>query len=96
MDNPSEQTMPQERSYSPEIRAVVCRNPALQMSPHVILDSNSAPARVQIERTFGILKRFRKMREGTIKLTDSPSFISDLVRLTAFVTNLIIEKKIDA
>ena len=57
----------------------------------MIFASDFAPSRGVVEQSICQLKRFRKLKEGRIRMTDSYEFINNLVQLAAICVNTKME-----
>ncbi|MBY0309101.1 MAG: transposase family protein [Phycisphaerales bacterium] len=63
-----------------------------QSQTNTVYDPLCAGPRSIVEKTIGLIKRFRKLSGGHIRPKDSASFLQDLVVIAAFVANLQIER----
>lgn len=98
----SDQTVPEKaprrRKESPEaslLAAMIEENRASVQSTSIAeFESESAKPRAVVERSFGIVKRYKKLAAGTIRVHDDPVLLWNLCSIACYVTNLNIEKKI--
>ena len=92
-----ELTNPSDQTLVPTLESILQgRTEMRQISPdqEFLTSTDVAKPRGIVETTIGKIKRFRKLTAGHIRSADDSNFLLNLVYISAYITNLQIQKRI--